>query len=676
VTAELLGPGAIRFEGLPVEPREDPRPWPEIVATLPGRIDMAGPVHLVFAVEADAPGPAIYRRFACVTEVISATAATGAPVRVSIVLYGWQSAPGFSASSEPLVLAWTADTRQAEETLNGSPILLAASDGDYCDIEKTLGVIADRLAGDELEGRPVLVTIGRRETRGDWYFPVDRLLNEHPGIAFGAVVEPSAGDGGQPSWMWKVLGRTAFQRLGNFTGSQFTSRLGLVATTSTPVPFPLSADLSITREADPVSDQLVGYEAPAPSSVATGSREFSLSVPFSPAQQSQVQSRVLVLGRALDNDIVVPDLLVSKRHAELRSSAGQYEIVDLGSHNGTFINDARVNRAAVRDGDVIAIGHHWFRVTGSELREYVDEGRVSLAAVSLERWTSGRGISKLVLRDITFPLAERSLLAVIGAPGAGKTTLCQALTGAQPASTGAVRYDGRDFYQRFDAFEHRVGVVPQERFASNSGGPRPLGRLRSLTTGIFSPSTPRTVLGNAARQRFARDTTDEERNERVDQVLSEVLLTSYADVRLDRLTPREEKRVDLGLALLTDPAIVFLDEPFAPIPDSGSWPELFQQLRAMANPVSPTGRSVVIFGSYFAGIPLAECDRLLVLTPGGRMAYYGPPSEGLDYFGKQDWADVYQMFREYRNPNDPPRDFPEEFRASRQFEMYVAVPMA
>ena len=676
VTAELLAPTAVRFEGLPVEPREDPRPWPEILATLPERIDMAGPVHLIFAVEADAPGPVTNRRFACVNEVISATAATGAPVRVSIVLYGWQSAPGYSARSEPLVLAWTTDTRQAEDTLNGSPIVLSASHGKYCDIEETLAVIADRLAGIELEGRPVLVTIGQRPTRGDWYTPVDRLLDEHPGIVFGAIVDDSPAAESRLPWMWKVLGRTTLNQLYGFSGRQFVTDLGLLATTSTPVPFPLSADLSITRETAPVSDQS-RYEAPMPSAGATGSREFSLSVPFSPEQRSQVQSRVLALGRAQDNDIVVPDLLVSKRHAELRrSSAGRYEIVDLGSHNGTFVNDARVNRAEVRDGDVIAIGHHWFRVTGNELREYVDDGRVSLAVASLERRISDRGISKLVLGGITFPLAERSLLAVIGPPGAGKTTLCQALTGVQAASTGVVRYDGRDFYQHFEAFEHRIGVVPQERSASNIGGPRPLGRLRRVTSGLFGPSTPRAVLSNVARQRFARDTTDEERNERVDQVLSDVLLTSYADVRLDRLTAREEKRVDTGLALLTNPAIIFLDEPFASIPDSGSWPELFQQLRAMANPAGPAGRSVVIFANDTSEMPLAQCDRLLVLSPGGSMAYYGPPAEALDYFGKRDWADVYQSFREFRTLSEAARDFGAEFRDSPAYQMYVAAPMA
>jgi pSer/pThr/pTyr-binding forkhead associated (FHA) protein len=52
------------------------------------------------------------------------------------------------------------------------------------------------------------------------------------------------------------------------------------------------------------------------------------------------------IGRTDDNDLVVDDLGVSRRHAELRKSpTGSYEIIDLGSHNGTFVNGRRVTSA-------------------------------------------------------------------------------------------------------------------------------------------------------------------------------------------------------------------------------------------------------------------------------------------------------------------------------------------
>jgi ABC transport system ATP-binding/permease protein len=65
---------------------------------------------------------------------------------------------------------------------------------------------------------------------------------------------------------------------------------------------------------------------------------------------------------------------------------------------------------------------------------------------------------------------------------------------------------------------------------------------------------------------------------------------------------------------------------------------------------------------------LGECDRLLIMAPGGRMAYYGPPGEALDYFGVADWAEVFQGFDAH-----PDRDWSGEFVASAVYSQYVSV---
>jgi pSer/pThr/pTyr-binding forkhead associated (FHA) protein len=71
----------------------------------------------------------------------------------------------------------------------------------------------------------------------------------------------------------------------------------------------------------------------------------------------------LRLGRAADNDMVVRDPTVSRHHAELLGDpAHGYQIVDLGSRNGTFVNGRRVERAQVRPSDHIGIGYHEFRL--------------------------------------------------------------------------------------------------------------------------------------------------------------------------------------------------------------------------------------------------------------------------------------------------------------------------
>ena len=75
------------------------------------------------------------------------------------------------------------------------------------------------------------------------------------------------------------------------------------------------------------------------------------------------------IGRVPGNDIVIPHLSVSRHHAELRTMPGGYRIVDLGSHNGTFVNEQRVTAAVLAEGDTVGFGDTTFRLTGGELHE-------------------------------------------------------------------------------------------------------------------------------------------------------------------------------------------------------------------------------------------------------------------------------------------------------------------
>jgi ABC transport system ATP-binding/permease protein len=361
-----------------------------------------------------------------------------------------------------------------------------------------------------------------------------------------------------------------------------------------------------------------------------------------PSAVMSLPARVLRIGRAADNEVVVSDLGVSRYHAELRKAPrGGYEIVDLASHNGTFLNGQRIGSAPVTGMDTIGVGPATFRLVGDELQEFIDTGDVSLSARDLTvRLPSG----KVLLDHVSFPLGERCLLGVIGPSGAGKSTLLGALTGIRPATEGSVLYDHRDLYTHYAELRHRIGLVPQENI-------------------LHTQLTARRALGYAAELRFPRDTSKAERKRRIDEVLSELSLSAHAETRTDRLSGGQQKRVNVALELLTKPSLLFLDEP-----TSGLDPGLDKSVMEMMADLAHDGRTVIVVTHSVANLNL--CDRLLVLVPGGKVAFFGPPQDGLRHFGKPGWAEVFQAF-----DAEPSRDWAAEFRRSPWYAQYVAAEM-
>jgi len=182
--------------------------------------------------------------------------------------------------------------------------------------------------------------------------------------------------------------------------------------------------------------------------------------------------------------------------------------------------------------------------------------------------------------------------------------------------------------------------------------------------------TAKTALGYQAELRFPPDTGEQERNQRVGEVLDELSMTRHAETRIDRLSGGQKKRVNIGMELLTKPTLLFLDEPTSPL-DPHLKRDMFAQMRKMADKDAAAGQSVVVITHDVESKLIDQCDRLIVLQPGGKMAYFGPPADGLRYFGREDWADVFQAFAD-----EPERDFAAEFRASPEFVKYVATPIS
>ncbi|MFF0278657.1 MULTISPECIES: ABC transporter ATP-binding protein/permease [unclassified Streptomyces] len=351
---------------------------------------------------------------------------------------------------------------------------------------------------------------------------------------------------------------------------------------------------------------------------------------------------VMRIGRALENELVVSDLQVSRHHAEFHATPdGRFEIRDLGSHNGTYVNGQPITKggsALLGPQDIVGVGHSTFRLVGGQLEEFVDTGSVSFSARHLTVTVDG---GKQILKDVSFGVPEKSLIGVIGPSGSGKSTLLKALTGYRPANEGDVLYDNRSLYKQFAELRQRIGLVPQDDI-------------------LHKELTVQKALRYAAKLRFPGDTATAEREARIGEVLRELKLDIHKEKKVTSLSGGQRKRVSVALELLTKPSLIFLDEPTSGL-DPGMDRDVMQLLRGLAD----DGRTVLVVTHSVAELGL--CDKLLVMAPGGSVAYFGPPDEALNFFGYSTWADVFSAFENYRD-----YDWAGRWKGSQHYQLYAA----
>ncbi|MFD5461945.1 FHA domain-containing protein [Kitasatospora sp. NPDC127059] len=387
-----------------------------------------------------------------------------------------------------------------------------------------------------------------------------------------------------------------------------------------------------------------GLPAPAPGERTALAAPQSSGTFRSPSAVLELPRRTVRIGRSPDNDLVLDDLVVSRHHAELRElPGGGHEIVDLDSHNGSYLNGRPVRRAPVGQADIVGIGHFALCLADGRLVEYTDTGEISLDVQHLVVRVGPD--HRVLLDDVGFPLAERTLLAVAGPSGAGKSTLLNALTGLRPADQGTVLYDGRDLYRDYAELRRRIGLVPQDDI-------------------LHTQLTVRRALSFAAELRFPGDTARHERETRVSEVIRELGLDGREQQVIASLSGGQRKRVSIALELLTKPSLLFLDEPTSGL-DPGMERSVMRLLRELAD----DGRTVVVV--THSVLSLNVCDRLLVLAPGGRTAYYGPPTEALAYFGQDEWPEAFEEFE-----NDTEGRSRQRYLASPEYRRYVTAEAA
>jgi ABC-2 type transport system ATP-binding protein len=197
------------------------------------------------------------------------------------------------------------------------------------------------------------------------------------------------------------------------------------------------------------------------------------------------------------------------------------------------------------------------------------------------------------VRGIDFEIAAGEVFGLLGPNGAGKTTTVEILEGYRRRDDGAVEVLGEDPERASRGWRERVGVVLQSS---------------SLYPALTARETLRVFAGYYARPRD------------VDEVVELVGLGEKADARVRTLSGGQKRRLDLGLALVGDPDLIFLDEPttgFDPAARRAAW-ETVRALRGL-------GKTILLTTHY---LDEAEqlADRVAVLRE-GRIVSVGAPSE-------------------------------------------------
>ena len=329
------------------------------------------------------------------------------------------------------------------------------------------------------------------------------------------------------------------------------------------------------------------------------------------------------IGRATDNDIVIPEVLASRHHATLIPTPNGTEIRDNRSINGTFVNGARVESAVLHDGDVVTIGNIDLVFAGGILARRIESAMATRTGgldVRGVTWTIEN--NKTLLDDISLGAQPGTLTAVIGPSGAGKSTFARLVAGYTHPTTGTVSFEGHNIHAEYASLRSRIGMVPQDDV-------------------VHGQLTVQQALMYAAELRLPPDTTKADRAQVVARVLEELEMTQHLQTRVDKLSGGQRKRASVALELLTGPSLLILDEP-----TSGLDPALDRQVMTMLRQLADAGRVVLVVTHSLTYLDV--CDQVLLLAPGGKTAFCGPPSQIGPTMGTTNWADIFSTVA-----NDP-----------------------
>lgn len=340
------------------------------------------------------------------------------------------------------------------------------------------------------------------------------------------------------------------------------------------------------------------------------------------------------IGRDDGCNITLPHVSVSKNHAKIVREADGWYIVDCGSTNGVIVNGKRVSgREKLHEKDVIAITNSKLIFTATMISYCCYKSGISVDAsdIVIKR---GKGKKSFITSNhVSLNIKPGELIAIIGGSGAGKSTILNCMCGYLQPTQGEVFINGVNLYQNFDSLKKLVGYVPQSDI-------------------VYDNLTLHDMLLYTAKLRLPKDTTSAEREAAITRAIETVELPEKRNSFIKSLSGGQRKRASIAVELLSDPNLLFLDEPASGL-DPGTERNLMQSLRSMAD-----GGKTVILVTH-STLQLKMCDKIVFMGKGGNLCYFGSYDDALNFFGVSDIVDVYNMITEQA------KQWSEKFEKSR-----------
>ncbi len=330
----------------------------------------------------------------------------------------------------------------------------------------------------------------------------------------------------------------------------------------------------------------------------------------------------ITIGRAKTCDVVLSHISVSNVHARITRENGKFYLTDNGSTNGVIVNNRQISgKVQLHEKDVIVITNSKMIFTSSVMYYCTYRNGISVDTRNVVI-TRGKGRNKQVTgNDISLNIKPGELVAIIGGSGAGKSTILNCMCGYLPPESGEVYINGVNLYKNFDTLKKAIGYVPQSDI-------------------VYDNLTLYDMLSYTAKLRLPKDTSTHERETAIARAIDLVDLSEKSDSYIRNLSGGQKKRASIAVELLSDPNLLFLDEPASGL-DPGTERSLMTSLREMAD----NGKTIILV--THSTLQLQMCDKIVFMGKGGNLCYFGSYEDALRFFGVSDIVDVYSLITDH-----------------------------